>query len=91
MKDIKGYSTVSVTSKDIRVSALSYKQAMMPMWFMTFRYKDRPYYFAMNGQTGKFGGEIPVNKVRVALVSFGIPLIIAVILSFILAFLGAGA
>ena len=89
--DITGYTTVSVTSKDFRMGKLKFIQAMMPMWFMTFNYKNKPYYFAMNGQTGKFGGEIPINKARIALVSFGIPLVAAALISLIIAFLGASA
>ena len=88
-KDISGYTTVNVTSRDIRIAERNYKQAMLPMWFMTFKYQNKMYYFAMNGQTGKFGGEIPINKARIALISFGIPLLIALVISLILAFLGA--
>ena len=74
---IVGYSRVNITSKEFRITNINWKQAMMPMWFLTYFYKDKLYYFAMNGQTGKFGGLLPINKLKLALVSFGVPALIA--------------
>lgn len=36
--------------------------AMLPAWFLTFRYKDKPYTLLINGQTGKLVGGVPWNK-----------------------------
>ena len=36
--------------------------AMLPAWFLTFRYKDKPYTIIVNGQTGKVVGGVPWNK-----------------------------
>lgn len=36
--------------------------ALLPVWFMTFRYKNEPYTMLVNGQTGKVVGAVPVNK-----------------------------
>ena len=81
---ISGYTTVNVNARDFRITNLNYKQAMLPMWFLTYFYKDKLYYFAMNGQTGKFGGKLPINKLRVALVSFGLPIGILAVLHLLL-------
>ncbi len=35
---------------------------LLPVWFMTFRYKNEPYTMLVNGQTGKVVGAVPVNK-----------------------------
>ena len=87
---IVGFDRVNVTSKDFRVTNINYKQAMLPMWFLTFFYKDKLYYFAMNGQTGKFGGKLPINTAKLALMSFGIPIGICVLLRILLFWLGGG-
>lgn len=34
---------------------------MLPVWMVTIKYKDKLYTFAMNGQTGKMVGNIPVG------------------------------
>ncbi|MBQ3841509.1 MAG: hypothetical protein II820_02335 [Ruminiclostridium sp.] len=85
---IIGYNRINVTSKDFRITNINWKQAMMPMWFLTYFYKDKLYYFAMNGQTGKFGGLLPLNKPKLALFSFGIPAIIFAVIYALLTYMG---
>lgn len=36
--------------------------AMLPAWFLTFRYEGKPYTIIVNGQTGKVVGGLPWNK-----------------------------
>ena len=36
--------------------------AMMPAWFLTFRYRNIPHTILVNGQTGKVVGSVPWNK-----------------------------
>jgi len=38
--------------------------ALLPAWFMTFRYKDEPYTMLVNGQTGKVVGAVPFDKTK---------------------------
>lgn len=54
-----GYS--SIVSENFGVDLYNAKShyAMLPVWLLTTRYKDRVYSFAMNGQTGKFVGTLP--------------------------------
>jgi len=40
--------------------------ALMPVWNLNARYGNKTYRFAMNGQTGKFVGELPIDKGRQA-------------------------
>lgn len=42
---------------------------MLPVWFMTYRYRDKIYEFAINGQTGKLAGTPPLDKKKLALSS----------------------
>ncbi len=48
--------------------------AMLPVWFMTYRSKDRVSYITMNGQTGRMAFDIPVSKPKFLLLSavFGV-------------------
>lgn len=36
--------------------------ALLPVWLLTTKWRDRNYLFAMNGQTGKFVGELPTDN-----------------------------
>jgi hypothetical protein len=38
------------------------RYALLPVWLLTTNWKGAPYTFAMNGQTGKFVGNLPVDK-----------------------------
>lgn len=57
-------------------SNITYKYILVPTWISSFKYKDKVYQFAVNGQTGKVGGKAPVSAWRVILF---IAIIIAII------------
>ena len=63
------YSTVSCTRQDSeeRVSGVSY--ALLPVWMLHTRWEDKDFLFAMNGQTGKFVGDLPVDKKKLNLLT----------------------
>lgn len=44
--------------------------ALLPVWLLTTRYKDSVYRFAMNGQTGKFIGELPMSAKKTLALAF---------------------
>ncbi len=45
---------------------------MMPVWFFSFRYQDKPYTVLVNGQTGEVVGTIPWEKKQVYKIAGGI-------------------
>lgn len=67
-KTIRGYSSVITQSSNFRISHINWDYALLPLWFLSYKYKDKYYHFAMNGQTGKFAGELPLCKWKVFLV-----------------------
>lgn len=77
---VKGYTRTVTLNESYRIRGIRWKYAMLPMWFLSYNYNGKMYYYAMNGQTGKFGGTLPVNKLKLALFSFGIPLLAASLL-----------
>lgn len=62
-----------------RVNHISWQYMMMPVWFMAFHYKDKIWEYAINGQTGKISGELPIDKKKVfitnIIVSIGVTLL----------------
>lgn len=60
--EVNGYTTVSRTDGAIHVDDRSVKYAFYPVWVMNTIWKDQSYLFAMNGQTGKFVGNLPMDK-----------------------------
>ncbi|MDR0197647.1 MAG: hypothetical protein LBI36_05445 [Oscillospiraceae bacterium] len=64
---ITGYSSVSITQNTIDVTDNKWGHFLMPVWFLSYSYKNKTHYFAVNGQTGKFTGNLPVVWGKVAL------------------------
>ncbi len=56
-----GYASVRYEDGNVIFNDGKIHYALMPMWIMTAKYKDKKYTFAMNGQTGRFVGELPVS------------------------------
>lgn len=56
-----GYSTVIPENTNIRLSGGRVRYALLPAWILTTRYRDKIYTFAMNGQTGKLVGNLPID------------------------------
>lgn len=59
---VKGYNTVSEKFKNIRISKGKTHYAMYPVWLLNTTWNGQKFTFAMNGQTGKFVGNLPVDK-----------------------------
>ena len=57
-----GYATVIPEHTAIRLSSSRVRYALLPVWILTPRWQDQVYTFAMNGQTGKMVGNLPVDK-----------------------------
>ena len=45
---------------------------MYPVWLLNVKYDGKIYPFAMNGQTGKFVGELPTDKGRYLSILLGV-------------------
>ncbi len=82
-----GYSSVMNTGSNIRLQNAKAKYALLPVWILNTSWNGKNYQFAMNGQTGKFVGDLPTDKGAywkyrliyggiVAAVAFGVQLLI---------------
>lgn len=59
---VNGYATCLPENSNVRLSHGKIKYALLPVWLMNTEYKGEKYMFAMNGQTGKFVGNLPMDK-----------------------------
>lgn len=59
---VKGYNNTTVRNSSIRLNSGRAKYALYPVWLLSATYKGKAYTFAMNGQTGKFAGNLPVDS-----------------------------
>ncbi|MBP3701262.1 MAG: hypothetical protein J6I64_05190 [Lachnospiraceae bacterium] len=59
---VKGYTTVHTESVSVRLQQGKIKYALYPVWLLNTSWNGEKYTFAMNGQTGKFVGDLPLDK-----------------------------
>lgn len=59
----KGYSTKNISERKHEISKNnSSEYVLLPVWMLNIKFNGEMHTFAMNGQTGKFIGNIPVDK-----------------------------
>ncbi len=59
---VQGYATVIPQSSTINLQNGVAKYALYPVWLLNTSWNGNKYMFAMNGQTGKFAGDLPLDK-----------------------------
>ena len=81
---VQGYSSVSTKKLNVHMSNGRVHYALFPIWILNTRRRDEVYTFAMNGQTGKLVGKLPIDWKKAACIGGIITLTAAVVLSVIL-------
>ena len=76
---VQGYNTVVAENTGIQMRTGRIRYGLLPVWLLNTTWNDKKYTFAMNGQTGKFVGDLPMDKslknkyfFRAALIAAGI-------------------
>ncbi|MGM9988928.1 MAG: hypothetical protein ACI35O_17105 [Bacillaceae bacterium] len=64
---IQNYSTVQVKGVHTQVHKAAYHYTLLPIWMMTYHYRGDMYVFAMNGQTGKVFGSLPLCRKKLGM------------------------
>lgn len=59
---VHGYATVLPEATSIRLQNGKARYALYPVWLLNTTWNGQKYTFAMNGQTGKFVGDLPLDK-----------------------------
>ena len=59
---VEGYTSVVPETSSIKLQGGSVKYALYPVWLLNTTWNGEKYPFAMNGQTGKMVGDLPVDK-----------------------------
>lgn len=81
---IFGYESVIPQYEDLQLAHGDVSYAMLPVWLLHTKWKDQDFLFAMNGQTGRLVGDLPVSKGKVAAWFAGISLPLMALLSVLL-------
>ncbi|MBR5182155.1 MAG: hypothetical protein IKW88_07865 [Clostridiales bacterium] len=60
----KKYDRHRIRKNRSTITKMAANYALLPVWFMAYKYHNKMYYFAMNGQTGEVAGKVPVSTVK---------------------------
>ncbi len=69
-RDIKGYDSVEVKDSTLQFSNTEAKYALYPVWLLHTTWKEKHFYFAVNGQSGKIAGNLPISPIKFILFMF---------------------
>lgn len=58
---VQGYDTVHCREEKVELQQKEVKYALFPVWLLNTSWNGTIYTFAMNGQTGRFIGNLPVD------------------------------
>lgn len=60
-KTVTGYTTVISEYRGVYLRKSTVKYALLPVWVLCTTWRGKNYLFTMNGQTGKFVGDLPTD------------------------------
>lgn len=66
---ISNYDSSDLRKKNIDYSILNWDYGLFPAWIMTYHYLGKTYVYAINGQTGRAYGELPLDKKKLGISS----------------------
>ncbi len=69
---VHGYTSVVPENSSVRIQNGSARYALYPVWLLNTSWRGQKYTFAMNGQTGKLVGDLPLDKGAAARWFFGV-------------------
>ena len=78
---VKGYDFCHLNGGDISLKRGKVHYALLPVWILNTRWNDKDFLFAMNGQTGKLAGELPVSNGKFWALFFAIAVPLSVLSS----------
>ena len=61
-RTVTGYASCTLVDKDITLERGKVHYALLPVWMLSTKWQGKNFLFAMNGQTGKLIGDLPVDK-----------------------------
>ena len=62
---VSQYDSITESKRNIDLQDTSVEYVLLPIYLITVKYGGEVYQYAVNGQTGKIVGELPIDKSRV--------------------------
>ncbi|MGX7417479.1 TFIIB-type zinc ribbon-containing protein [Carnobacterium gallinarum] len=69
---LSGKSSIKKLTVQLNDVQLKPKYVLLPVWILNYQKNQRNYSYIMNGQTGKFFGELPIDSKKMAVLFAGL-------------------
>ena len=89
-KNTARYTTTTITNNTLVTKELERKYVLLPVWMVNVKYKEKNYIFAMNGQTGEFIGDNPIDKKKAWIYSIIMFIVLSLVIFIIILLSGIG-
>lgn len=63
-RSVGAYDSCSVIGSNVQLKRGKVHYALMPVWMLKTKWHGKEYLFAMNGQTGRLVGDLPINWMK---------------------------
>ncbi|MBQ9885274.1 MAG: hypothetical protein IJM37_00220 [Lachnospiraceae bacterium] len=73
------HDNIEKKQEHLTVNFMDKKYVLFPVWYLTTNWNNKQWQFAMNGQTGEFKGDLPIDNTKkwiITLIAFLIPFIL---------------
>jgi DNA-directed RNA polymerase subunit RPC12/RpoP len=90
-RDMGNYQNKNIFENNLVAKEIKAEYALLPVWMVNVKYNNKFYTFAMNGQTGEFIGNIPLDKKKTLIYSvlmFSIVFSLVILLSYVFHIIG---
>lgn len=84
---VTGYDKKNITSESINHHIKKADYSMLPVYLLYTKYNNKDYIFAMNGQTGKMTGNIPIDPGKVTKFVLGTGSLLSIIATLVFLFI----
>ncbi len=84
---VQGYTTCMPDGCSVRLASGKTQYALLPVWVLNTKYNGQMYSFAMNGQSGKFIGDLPIDMGKAVLYTAGVFAAVSMVASLLLCFM----
>ena len=80
---VKNYESVNTVAHKDEVTGQKTEYGMLPVWLLNTKWEGKDFLFAMNGQSGKMTGDLPVSKGKLAGIAAAVFAVIFALMNFV--------
>ena len=91
LNSMVGYTSKTIKTNNLSANQTSCEYVLLPVWMVNVKYQDKYYLFAMNGESGEFIGNIPIDNKKAVIIGvtiFVLTFLAVIIISYILFLIG---